>query len=176
MLPDSLSIRRTDKIVYQPESTLLLLSVPHTGTRYTERVLEGFGCTVETHHVSEPNLLKSPFREMPAVVPLRDPYLCFLSWWKDEIDADAENKSSLGCLALWSSLDYILYMRRISGAKTILWRVDSDPEEALADRLGVIYTKVDAAKWSHHITDQYIQPVRDQFPDDLKSIAARWGY
>jgi len=176
MLADSLSIRRTDKIVYQVGDPLLLISVPHTGTRYADQVLSGFGCSVQVHHCNHSPLLKEPLIKADAVVPLRDPYKCFLSWWKDEIDADTENVSSLGCLALWNALDYVLYMRRANGAKTIIWRIDQESEEDLAERLGVPYVLVEANRFSSYLTDRYVQPVRSEFPDDLASIAARWGY
>ena len=176
MLPESLSIRRTDKIVYQQGDVLLQISVPHCGSRYTQGLLEAMGCKVEGHHVGNCQLWKEEFRSRPAVVPLRDPYKCFLTWWKEEIDEDSELQSSLGCFGMWNALDSLLYTRRQFGAKTILWRVDQETEQDLADRLGLTVPNVDISRHAHFITDKYVEPVRQEFPDDLQNIAVRWGY
>ena len=58
---------------------MLVLSVPHTGTRFTCKLLESLGVIYRQYHTEPYNVDALRWESGRAVVPVRDPILCFCS-------------------------------------------------------------------------------------------------
>ena len=80
-----------------------IYSIPHTGTRFVSEFLRHCGVVYSRQHVTDP----APF-EKKWVVPVRNPYECYLSHrHKNPPQGDAE------FLSLWGRLMYELQGREV---------------------------------------------------------------
>jgi hypothetical protein len=151
---------------------LHLVSVKHTGTRYTRDHLTEWGFHVLQDHIDSPRAQQDT--HLPAVVTIRDPFMCFLTWWKTNNDVIKENIAARGFFHQWALLDSWLDQRIVS---PVIFHVDKQPIEWLAEQLEVEFKPVDCREQSrHYISDQYIQPRYEAFPQQLHDLAERWGY
>lgn len=82
---------------------MILLSVPHTGTRYTAKFLESLGISYRQYH-SEPSMFEDlQWESGKAIVPMRDPAL---QWVSTHFRADLSNvrKTLNFCMTCWDLL------------------------------------------------------------------------
>jgi len=164
-------------VAFTVRSNLLLISVQHTGTRFTQQLLEGWGLRVEQLHTSEDKVFNGGNLVRPAVIPIRNPLMCFISWWKYEDDyIDQDTDFGHDFFRQWGRLDELLDLREKRKSQTIIFYIDKDDPPQLAERLGVEYKPVSIRPSSHYISDRFIQPVYKNFPPALQELATRWGY
>lgn len=113
-------------------TSILVLSVPHTGTRFTQRLLSPYGDATAVH-VTEPTdaiRAKVDAADM-VVIPLRNPDDCWAGWIKRGKDKEHE---FAGC---WAMLQY--WADEIPGAFLLPIDVDArdDALQNIADELAV---------------------------------------
>ncbi len=82
---------------------VLLLSVPHTGTRYTLRFLESIGVHARQYHSEPPSYEDLQWEKGKAIIPLRDPALQFTSM-HFRAKLRAPEKTLKYCVTCWSLL------------------------------------------------------------------------
>jgi len=152
------------------------LSVRHTGTRYTRDHLSGWGVKVLQRHVDAPQATSLQSLQRPAVVCVRDPYMCFLSWWKLNPDVIQVNIALQNFFPQWDTLRSILRTRDNIGAPTVIFHVDREPIDTLAERVGIPYKPVAIKTSASYISDKYVQPRYEALPQELHALAAHWGY
>ena len=160
----------------QTTPPILLVSVMHTGTRYTSQLLEGWGVRFERFHTISDKIFEPDYLRRPAIVPMRNPYHCFLTWWKTSSYLIDEHDFGNGFLRQFHLLDEWLELRTRRKAETIIFPIDKWNPATLADSMGVEYKDVSIQASGHHITDKFIQPIYSAFPQSVQDIATKWGY
>ena len=108
----------------------------------------------------------------PTVVLIRNPYYCFMGWLKRHSDAGKESWYRSEFFRQWEALSRFLAERK----ETIIFKVDRDSLESLADNVGLAYSEVDARETAHHMSDKYFYPRYENLPSELHYIATQWGY
>lgn len=136
----------------------------------------GWGIKLLQLHVDNPRLKQTQYLSRPGVVTIRNPYMCFLTWWKNATDVIRENIEANQFFQHWAKLDHILEVRKRLEAPTVMFYVDIESLESLADRLGVAYQKIGVRQSAHYISDDYVTLNYDNVPDALHELAAKWGY
>ena len=149
-----------------------LVSVKHTGTRFVRDHLVGWGIPVIQSHVDSPVSRRYP--DQPSIIPIRDPFMSFLTHWKQVGNGRAEHVMIREFIAHWELLDDFLDWHK---GPRIIFHVARESMVNLASLLNVEYKPVvDKGQSSHFICDKYIFPRRENFPLEIQAIATRWGY
>lgn len=165
--------------LYQPrsEAELLLVTVEHCGTRYVRSHLIAWGVDNLQLHVDNERL-QDHWGTQPAIVAIRDPVMCFLSWWKRGGNGHDEDILASRFLSQWRLLDTLLESCPKEFAP-IIFKVDCHQIRDLATALEVEFKppeEVDKVRAAHYITDEWVEPRRKRFHPDILDLARRWGY
>ena len=148
-----------------------LVSVKHNGTRYVRDHLIGWDIPVIQIHIEH---VTNTYSGRQVVIPIRNTYMCFLTWWKNIHDARDEPVILREFLNAWHKLDEWIDSLEID---PVIFFVDRQNIQDLAALAGVPYTPIiDRGQSAHYICDKYIQPRKEAFPQEIRDIAQRWGY
>ncbi len=148
-----------------------LVSVKHNGTRFVRDHLVGWEVPVIQTHVEH---VAGRYRGRQVIIPIRDTYMCFLTWWKNVRDARDEPIMVRTFINAWQKLDEFIDSLAVD---PIIFHVDRQDIQDLAPMLGVEYKPiVEREQSAHHICDEWITPNKERFPQEVRDIAKRWGY
>jgi len=106
---------------------ILLLSVPHTGTRFAMLFLDTIGVIYHRYHTGAEDMEEIAEHVNPGIViPLRDPLLCWMSSYKDFDGNKNQSMTTLKSVkGFWECLDNCILEQ-----EHIFLRLDTNDREA----------------------------------------------
>ncbi len=74
----------------------------------------------------------------------------------------------------WQKMDEFIESLNVN---PVIFHVDRQDIKELAPLVGVEFKPiVEREQSAHYICDEWIQPVKERFPQEIQDIAKRWGY